>query len=139
MTVFRPCPTYPGYEASFCGIVRRVAGTYKPRKGNTAPKPPLVLSRVGRNRAYHTISGKFVPWVVMVSDAWHCSTEYAIAQPSSYTPKARVWGESVPIAAQPVAWSLDEPRPRSSYRHGRILTVSEWRDLRRMELAQLNC
>ncbi len=70
MTEFRPCPNHPGFEVTFCGIVRRLE-TFKLRKlGNVVTLPSKVLSRVGRRGEYVSIKGEWIKELALVENAW---------------------------------------------------------------------
>ncbi len=70
MTEFRPCPSHPGFEVTFCGIVRRLETFKLSKLGNVVPLPSKVLSRVGRKGEYVTINGVWIKALAMVADAW---------------------------------------------------------------------
>lgn len=87
MTEFRPCPNHPGFEVTFCGIVRRLETFKLSKLGNVVPLPSKVLSRVGRRGEYVTIKGEWIKALALVEDAWGIVDE---DRPASSYPDGRV-------------------------------------------------
>lgn len=68
-TEYRPCPSFPGYRASLCGIIIRDEWSSITKTGKTRVNPARVLPRIKKH--YVLLGdGKWVRGNTMVADAW---------------------------------------------------------------------
>ena len=66
----RHAPTYRGYEASACCVIRRAETSRITKTGKIAVLPAKVIKRSGRNAGYVQIDHSTTPWMAVLNDAW---------------------------------------------------------------------